>query len=178
VTGGAREGIEPPPRAWEALSHQLLSADDGAQRGAHRPLLTVGDRCGPMLRHIGGTAGENEPGGGCRQSSPAWATVRSVLGDYLRRWQAPEGPQGSPILRTVITDGWRRDTARSGHGLAGERQRDNARGLVPVATGYASTNLVPIGGRRGGQPPALLYLPLCNGSCPSLAVPASALRAH
>src|SRR5512132_3503607 len=57
-----------PPRAWEALSGRPSTDDDVAQRHGNRPMVTVGDRCEPML---GARRGHGRRGRGV---APLWRT--------------------------------------------------------------------------------------------------------
>ena len=96
------------------------------------PLLSVGDREGPLLRHAGGHGRRGRtrlgPGGDGRQLD---RRVRSVPGDHFPRWQAADGGVAapsdlSPTLAREL-DYFSRADARS-RGVAARR---SARCLMP-----------------------------------------------
>jgi hypothetical protein len=100
--GRGRQGRSIPevPRAWEAPSDRSVRADPPARRAWDRPLLSVDDRCGPMLRARRGHGRRvrrcSKPGG---DGHLLGRRVRPVLGDHLPRWQAPWALTGAIVGR-------------------------------------------------------------------------------
>jgi hypothetical protein len=61
----------------------------------HRPLLSVNDRCRPMLKARPGTAGESEHGSGLAPMAPPRRQGEARSRRPLPRWQGAARPRGS-----------------------------------------------------------------------------------
>ena len=66
-------------------------------------MLTVGDRYGPMLRHVEGTADEDDAVRLGGDGTSSGRRVRLVLGDHLPRWQA--APAARQVTERITRPG-------------------------------------------------------------------------
>ena len=70
----------------------------------HRPWLSVDDRCGPVRRHVGGMADENDRGRDLAAVAPARVLGEVGLGEHRSGASGPTGssraPAGGPVRST------------------------------------------------------------------------------